>query len=90
LEMVFGNFIRFTYPYYSVTSSNINYSSKMMKYQKLSQLIKKAYAGKSAQEAQMLLNKEWSKAKVDQATYDAVVQKLELRIARVARRRNEL
>ena len=60
------------------------------KYNKLSLLIKKAYSGKSAQEAQTLLNKEWSKAKVDQDSYDAVVQKLELRIARLDKRRNQL
>ena len=60
------------------------------KYNKLSLLIKKAYAGRSAQEAQKLLNKEWSEAKVNQETYDAAVQKLEARITRLDRRRNEL
>ena len=60
------------------------------KYNKLSLLIKKAYAGKSAQEAQMLLNKEWSKAMLDQETYDGVVQRLELRIERLDSRRKDL
>ena len=59
-------------------------------YNKLSDLMKKSYPGKSKREIQSLVNAEWSAVKKDKEAFALSLKKIQLRIDRVVDRKNDL